>query len=70
MTKKAPTAGEQIAKQILENYDIKDARDVQDVLKQVFGPLLESMLKGEIENRLSYAEHERSGNDSQDSHNS
>lgn len=48
MTKKAPTAGEQIAKQILDNYDIKDAQDVQDILKQIFGSLFESMLKGEM----------------------
>ena len=30
------TPGEQIAQQILNNYDIKSAEDVQDVLKQIF----------------------------------
>ena len=34
------TPGEQIAQQILNNYDIKSAEDVQDVLKQIFGPIL------------------------------
>ena len=52
--------GEQIAQQILDNYDIKSAEDVQDVLKQIFAPIFESMLKGEMENHLGHKNHERS----------
>lgn len=69
MAKKNPTASEQIAKQILANYDLKTAQDVQDVLKQIFGPLFESMLKGEMENHLGYAEHERTGTSSENARN-
>lgn len=47
------TPGEQIAQQILNNYDIKSSEDVQDVLKQIFGPIFESMLKGEIDGKSS-----------------
>ncbi|RHM57658.1 IS256 family transposase [Mitsuokella sp. AF33-22] len=54
------TPGEQIAQQILDNYDIKSAEDVQDVLKQIFAPIFESMLKGEMENHLGHKNHERS----------
>lgn len=54
------TPGEQIAQQILNNYDIKSSEDVQDVLKQIFGPIFESMLKGEMENHLGHKKHERS----------
>lgn len=54
-----PTPGEQIAKQILDNYDIKDAADIQHVLKQIFGPIFEAMLKGEMQNHLGYDRHER-----------
>lgn len=54
------TPGEQIAQQILNNYDIKSLEDVQDVLKQIFGPIFESMLKGEMENHLGHKKHERS----------
>ena len=54
------TPGEQITQQILSNYDIRDAQDVQNVLKQIFAPIFESMLKGEIENHLGYVKHERS----------
>lgn len=53
------TPGEQIAQQILANYDLKDAQDVQNVMKQIFGPIFESMLKGEMENHLGYEKHER-----------
>lgn len=38
--KSMPTLGEQIAQQIIANYDLKNAQDVQDALKQVFGPIL------------------------------
>ena len=69
MAKKNPTASEQIAKQILANYDLKTAQDVQDVLKQIFGPLFESMLKGEMENHLGYAEHERTGTSNENARN-
>ena len=34
--------------------------DVQDVLKQIFAPIFESMLKGEMENHLGHKNHERS----------
>ena len=52
--KTTPTFGEQIAQQILENYDLKDAQDIQDALKQVFGPIFEAVLKGEMQNHLGY----------------
>ena len=48
------TPGEQIAQQILNNYDLKDAQDIQDALKQVFGPIFEAVLKGEMQNHLGY----------------
>lgn len=52
--KTTPTFGEQIAQQILENYELKDAQDIQDALKQVFGPIFEAVLKGEMQNHLGY----------------
>lgn len=52
--------GEQIAKQIFDNYDLKNAQDVQEVMKQIFVPIFESMLKGEMENHLGCEKHGRS----------
>lgn len=31
----------------LKNYKLKDTQDIQDALKQVFGPIFEAVLKGE-----------------------
>lgn len=46
------TLGEKIAQQILDNYDLKNTQDVQDALKQVFGPIFEAILKGEMQNKV------------------
>lgn len=64
--KSMPTLGEQIAQQIIANYDLKNAQDVQDALKQVFGPIFEAVLNGEMQNHLGYAKNAHS----QDSSNS
>ena len=37
---------------ILENYEINDAQDVQDAVKQVFAPIFEAMFNGEPETYL------------------
>ena len=59
--KETLTPGEQIAQQILENYDINNAQDVQDALKQVFGPIFEAVLKGEMKNHLGYEKNGHTG---------
>ncbi|HIS38324.1 MAG TPA: transposase, partial [Candidatus Onthousia faecavium] len=40
---------------ILEEYKPETAKDVQDALKDIFGPMFEAMLQGEIENHLGYS---------------
>lgn len=54
--------GEQIAQQILSNYDLNDAQDVPNIMKQIFGTIFESMLKDEMEKHLGYEKHERVAN--------
>lgn len=44
----------QIVNKILEEYDPKSVDDIQDALKDVFGPLFEAMLQGEMNNHLGY----------------
>lgn len=39
---------------ILEAYQPETAKDVQDALKDIFGPMFEAMLQGEMENHLGY----------------
>lgn len=35
-----------IAKAILEQYDCKNVDDMQDAIKDIFGPMFEAMLQG------------------------
>lgn len=42
------------AKQILENYQPETAEDMQNALKDIFGPMFETMLKGELNHHLGY----------------
>ena len=43
-----------IADLILDNYDVKNAKDVNEALKEVFGPLFEKMLNAEMDAHLGY----------------
>ncbi len=51
--KRNPVA-EKIADLILNNYDISCAGDVNEALKEVFGPIFEKMLNAEMDAHLGY----------------
>ena len=56
MTKiKRNPAAESIANTILENYNPESVEDMQNALKDIFGPMFEGLLKGELNNHLGYA---------------
>lgn len=42
MTKKQPTRGESLAKAIISEYKPKTVEDMQNALKDVFGPMFEA----------------------------
>lgn len=44
----------ELVNKILETYQPETAKDVQDALKDVFGPLFEAMLQGEMNSHLGY----------------
>lgn len=44
--------GQAIAKLIMEQYQPKTQEDMQIALKDVFGPIFEAMLQGEMDNHL------------------
>lgn len=52
--KRESTRGENLAKQIIEQYHPKSVADMQDALKDIFGPMFEAMLQGEMNNHLDY----------------
>ena len=47
--KKRNEFGMAIAKSILENYQPKTVAEMQDTLKDIFGPMFEAMLQGEMD---------------------
>jgi len=44
----------ELVKAILETYQPETAQDVQNALKDIFGPMFEAMLQGEMNNHLGY----------------
>ena len=45
--KKDLNPNQQLARAILEQYQPKSVEDMQDALKDIFGPMFEAMLQGE-----------------------
>ena len=44
---------------LIEEYDIKSAEDIQEALKDLLGGTIESMLKAELDNHLGYEPYKR-----------
>ena len=53
--KKDNRQGAAIAQQIVEQYKPGSAEEVQEAIKDIFGPIFEAMLQGEMEEHLGYA---------------
>lgn len=47
-------AAESIAHEILKNYNPESVEDMQAALKDIFGPMFEGLLKGELNHHLGY----------------
>ena len=47
-------AGMAIAKAIIDQYQPETVQDMQNALKDIFGPMFEAMLQGEMDNHLGY----------------
>ena len=60
--KKTPKPNEQLARAIIEQYKPKSVVDMQDALKDIFGPMFEAMLQGEMDSHLGYQNNERGKN--------
>ena len=52
--KKKNTKGTEIAQAIMEHYQPKTKEDMQEALKEIFGPMFETMLQGELKGHLGY----------------
>lgn len=47
-------AAEEIANRIITEYNCESVEDMQDALKEIFGPMFEGLLKGELNTHLGY----------------
>ncbi len=52
-----------IIHQLLQEYDIQSAEDIQDALKDLFGGTIKEMMETEMDEHLGYGKSERSDND-------
>lgn len=50
---------EELAKMIIDQYRPESLSDMNDALKDIFGPLLETMLKGEMDDHLGYKSNDK-----------
>lgn len=52
-----------IAKTIIDRYDPKNAEDMHAAIKDIFGPMFEAMLQGEMDAHLGYGNNDHSRKD-------
>jgi len=52
--------GRAIAKLIMEQYSPKTKEEAHEAIKDIFGPMFEAMLQGEMDNHLGYASNDHS----------
>ena len=54
---------ESLVKAILNEYQPEGVEDMQDALKDIFGPMFEAMLQGEMKAHLGYESNDRQEKD-------
>lgn len=55
---------------LLEHYQLKDAQDVREMLKDLLGETLQGMLEAEMDDHLGYSRYDYKNKDTDDSRNS
>ena len=55
---KRSNASRAIAEAIIKEYQPNNAEDMQEALKDIFGPMFEAMLQGEMDSHLGYESHD------------
>lgn len=60
---------EELARTILNQYQPKSVEDMQNALKDIFGPMFEALLQGEMTNHLGYESNDRRPKDSENHRN-
>ena len=55
-----------IIQQLLQEYDIETAEDIQDALKDLLGGTIKEMMEAEMDDHLGYSKSERTDRTEQD----
>lgn len=58
--KKRDKKSVELAQSIIDTYQPESVEDMQNALKDIFGPMFEAMLQGELNHYLGYEAHEKS----------
>ena len=58
-----------IIKSIIEEYQPENLIELQDILKEIFAPMMEEMLQGELEAHLGYEKHDQRAKETEDRRN-
>ena len=45
---------------LIDEFDIKSAKDIEDMFKDMFSPMPQEMLEGELDDHLGYGKYEHS----------
>ena len=61
--KKELSPHRQLEQAIIDQYQPQSVEDMQDALKDIFGPMFEAMLQGEMNSHLGYSNNERGEKD-------
>ena len=51
-----------IIAELIEEYDIRTAKDIEDALRDLMGGTIQEMLEAELDEHLGYSSYERSDN--------
>lgn len=66
---KRSNASVAIAKAIIDEYRPRNAEEMQDALKDIFGPMFEAMLQGEMDSHLGYESNDHGPKDTENRRN-
>lgn len=58
-----------LQKKLQTNYDLKNGKDIQDVLKEIFGPIFEKFLNVEMDALLGYEKNSQGDKNTENRHN-
>lgn len=58
-----------LARQLIKEGKLKDVKDIQDILKDAFGELLQEMLEAEMDNHLGYSKYDYKNKETTNSRN-